>query len=80
MVIIFIIIAYGIVALALISAPKFYISSNEGCLLRPNYEVQVVAWLSPTIGVAFYNVALLGLLSYALFYAQAFQGKSPQQI
>ena len=73
--IIFIIVAYGIVVVALNSAPKFYISTSMGCVLRPGYEVQVATWLTPIIGVAFYNVVLLGLLSYALFYAQAFQEK-----
>ena len=74
-VIIVVIIAYGIFVVALNSAPKFYISSSMGCVLRPGYEVQVATWLTPIIGVAFYNVALLGLFSYALFYAQAFQEK-----
>ena len=74
-VIIFIIIAFGIAALALTSGAKFYISSSIGCVLRPGYEVQVTTWLTPIIGVAFYNVVLLGLLSYALFYAQSFKEK-----
>ena len=74
-VIIVFIVAYGIFVVALNSAPKFYTSSSMGCVLRPGYEVHIATWLTPIIGVAFYNVALLGLLSYALFYAQAFQEK-----
>ena len=74
-VIIVFITAYGIFVVALNSAPKFYTSSSMGCVLRPGYEVHIATWLTPIIAVAFYNVVLLGLLSYGLFYAQAFQEK-----
>jgi len=54
----------------------FYTSSEQGCILSV-YKPQIEFLLLPILAVMFYNVALLGLLFYALTRAKSFQEREP---
>jgi len=68
------ILGFGVFALVYNRFDLTYVSSRLGCV-RTDYEVSVTVAITPALVVIFYNVALLGLLTYALTRANSFQKK-----
>ena len=70
---IIVIIIYGLAVMLFSVIPSLYYSSPMGCLVQqsrltdPRYSVPLI------VGVAFYNMVLLGLLAYALTHIRMFQ-------
>ena len=70
------IIGYGIFVIVLNTSPNRYLSSLRGCVLDPNNkDFGKYYWIAVVVGIAFYNVVLLGLLCYALTHVQSYQSK-----
>jgi len=67
-------VSFGIFALVYYSLDNLFTSSQEGCVQLEN-KLQIGRLLFPILAVIFYNVALLGLLFYALTRAKSFQRK-----
>ena len=71
---IFVIVVYGVAATVLILSADQYHPSRKGCKLDLT-EQNTLYWIPVVIGVVFYNLTLLGLLSYALTHIKLFQQK-----
>jgi len=66
------ILGYGIFATVLNTHPHDYKGSKIGCIRRIE-ENQMKNWIAAAVGVAFYNLVLFGLFSYALTHIKAIQ-------
>ena len=67
--------AYALFVIILNNLPNSFLSSSEGCVVKPNGNLNANYWIAAAAGIAFYNIALLSLLYYALTHVQTFQKK-----
>jgi len=73
------VIAYGMFVIILNTLPNGYLSTPRGCVLNSKATLKSHYWIAIIVGVIFYNVALLGLLCYALTHVQSYQAKQKLQ-
>ena len=71
-VVIVFIVGYGVFVIILNTVPNNYSSSRKGCIRRREGS-PMENWVAAAVGIAFYNLVLLGLLSYALTHIKTFQ-------
>ena len=66
------VVGYGVSVTILNTFPNNYAASPQGCV-RQFETTQTTNWIPAIVGVAFYNLVMLGLLIYALTHVQTFE-------